>query len=136
MESLASLKNLRIVAAVGLLLLTGTPGCKQSSGKVPIRGHVSYRGEPIERASMTFFPGKGRPETTTIENGAYATELTPGDYTIAILIGVTLPKGYKEGDVVPPPKIALPDEYTSPSKSTLKTTVKAGQDAPIDFDLK
>src|SRR4051812_16325168 len=131
-ESHTAIHSLRILAAVALLLLLSiAPGCRQSSGKVPIHGHVSYRGEAIERASMTFVPKNGRPETASVANGAYATELAPGDYTIAILIGVELPKGYKEGDPVAPPKIVLPDEYTSPNKSTLKATVKAGQDTPI-----
>ncbi len=60
----------------------------------------------------------------------------PGDYTATIVVGIEYPKGFKEGDPIPPPKVVLPDEYTTRAKSTLKVTVKVGQNEPIDFDLK
>jgi hypothetical protein len=60
----------------------------------------------------------------------------PGEYTAIVLIGVNPPKGYKEGDPIPPPKIALPEIYTSAAKSPLKATVAAGKSEPIDFELK
>jgi hypothetical protein len=131
------IRNLRFIAGFGLLVfIISAPGCKKTDGKVPVHGHVSFRGEPIERASLTFFPEVGRPEGTTVEDGEYAIELAPGEYTIAVLIGVELPQGYQEGDTLPPPKIVLPEEYTSRMKSMLKATVKAGQSEPVDFELK
>jgi hypothetical protein len=119
-----------------LLLLICVPGCGKSSGKAAVRGHVSYRGAPLESASLTFFPASGRPEATTVSKGEYSIELAPGEYRAIVLIGIDLPKGYKEGDPVPPPKIVLPEEYTSRAKSPLKAVVSAGQAEPIDFDLK
>ncbi len=130
-------RHLRFVALLcAMVFLVGAPGCTKNGGKLSVKGHVTYRGEAIERASLTFFPDVGRPEATSVQNGDYAIELSPGNYTAVILIGVDLPKGYKEGDVVPPPKIVLPEEYTSRTKSTLKATVSAGQSEPIDFALK
>ena len=127
----------RFIALCGLLfLLIGVPGCGKSSGKVAVHGRVSYRGAPLESASLTFFPEKGRPEPTTVSNGEYSAQLMPGEYSAVVLIGVNVPPGYKEGDPIPPPKVVLPEEYTSRTKSTLKATVKAGQKEPIDFDLK
>ena len=112
------------------------PGCGNSSGKVPVHGHVSYRGASIDSAALTFFPNKGRPESATVENGDYSVELAPGEYTAVVLIGVDIPKGYKEGDPIPPPKVVLPETYTSQANSTLKVTVEAGQREPINLDLK
>ena len=89
-----------------------------------------------KHASLNFFPESGRPAAAVVENGAYAAELIPGDHTVVVLIGATMPPGYKEGDPIPPAKVVLPEGYTSRSKSTLKATVKAGQKDPIDFDLK
>jgi hypothetical protein len=130
-------RNLRSVTIFGLLLLhIFTLGCGKSSGKVSVHGHVSYRGEGLESAAVTFIPAYGRPEAASIKNGEYSTELMPGEYSAIVVIGVNPPKGYKEGDPIPPPKIALPEAYTSRDKSTLKATVKAGQSEPIDFELK
>jgi hypothetical protein len=78
----------------------------------------------------------GRPITAPSPHGEYSTELTPGDYVATVTVGIEYPPGFKEGDPIPKPKIALPDEYTSRVKSTLKATVKEGQTEPIDFDLK
>ena len=74
--------------------------------------------------------------STNVSKGDYAVELAPGDYTTTIDLASEFPPGFKEGDPQPKPKYVLPDEYTTRAKSTLKTTVKAGDDQPIDFDLK
>jgi hypothetical protein len=103
---------------------------------VSVHGHVSYRGAPLESAALTFSPASGRPVSATVSNGEYSVELMPGEYTAVVLIGVNVPKGYKEGDPIPPPSIVLPEIYTSPSKSPLKAMVAAGKNEPIDFDLK
>lgn len=129
--------NLQSVTLLGLIFLQICAlGCSKSSGKVSVHGHVSYRGEALASAAVTFFPANGRPESASITNGEYATELSPGEYSAIVVIGMNPPKGYKEGDPIPPPKVSLPEEYTSRAKSTLKATVKAGQREPIDFDLK
>jgi hypothetical protein len=129
--------RLRFAAAVTtLLILVATTGCKQDSGKVQVQGKVTFRGEPLERAAITFFPDSGRAESAAVENGSYTAELAPGNYTAVVLVSPTLPAGYKEGDKIPPPKVVLPVEYTSRMNSSLKPTVKPGQSDPINFDLK
>jgi hypothetical protein len=121
---------------LSLFLATSAPGCKKSSDIVPVHGRISFRGEPLASGSVTFFPTSGRPVGAAILQGEYKTDLKPGDYTVALDVAPEFPKGFKEGDPLPPPKAALPEEYTSRTKSTLKTSVKAGQTEPIDFDLK
>ena len=118
------------------MLIFGAGGCKKPGNKAPVHGRIQYRGEPLASAGITFFPQKGRSVTATAPHGDYATELTPGDYTVVVAVGNELPQGFKEGDPVPPPKVVLPEEYTERAKSTLKASVTLGQDQPIDFDLK
>ncbi len=111
-------------------------GCKNSSNAIPVHGKVTYRGDALTNAGITFFPTTGRPVAAAAPQGEYSTELPLGDYTVVVNIGSELPSGYKEGDPIPPPKILLPTTYTTRAKSTLKAVVKPGQSDPIDFDLK
>ena len=132
-----SIRDWLFIVAIGLLaFLISAPGCKRSSGAVPVRGHVSYRGTPIANAALIFYPATGRPVAAPVIKGEYSTELMPGEYTATVNIGANLPPGYKEGDPVPKIEVSLPPEYTIQAKSTIKATVNAGQSEPIDFDLK
>ena len=133
---LLSTRNLRLVLLIAsLLLLVTVPACKKS-GKVGVHGHVSYKGKPLEHATLNFYPERGRMETAEVKDGEYSTDLTPGEYAVVVLIGANVPQGYKEGDPLPKPAFVLPDQYTSRAKSTLKCTVAEGKKEPIDFDLK
>lgn len=122
------------IAAV--VFVIGNSGCAKSSGEVPVSGKLTYRGQPITNASLTFFPATGRAIPASVTQGAYATKLRPGDYTVVVTMSTELPPGFKEGDPMPKPKYVLPDEYTARPKSALQATVKPGQSEPIDFDLK
>jgi hypothetical protein len=120
-----------------VIVVVGASSCKKSSGAIPVHGRLAYRGEALKSARITFFPSTGRPVTAGVAQGEYETELPPGDYTVVINIGTELPAGFKEGDPLPPPpKIALPPQYSTRAQSALKATIKSGQDQPIDFDLK
>src|SRR6266478_1634968 len=128
--------SLQSVACLLFFLSLTASGCKKSSVAVPIHGHISYRGEPLATSSVTFFPETGRPVTAPAPQGEYAAELMPGNYTATVAVGIEYPKGFKETDPLPTPKVVLPDAYRTRTKSTLKTTVKPGQSEPIDFELK
>jgi hypothetical protein len=129
--------HFRTLCFVTALAAISATGCGDSANTVKVRGHVSYRGEAIANGTVTFFPASGRPVVAPLSGeGEYTAELTPGEYVVAIMIGATIPEGYKEGDPLPRPKITLPDEYTVRAKSSLKASVTAGQSEPINFDLK
>src|SRR5687767_11509641 len=120
-----------------LVVLAGTAGCGESSNEVSVEGKVTYRGEPLDKGSVMFFPSTGRPAAAALsEGGEYSLELLPGLYTVTVNVGPDLPPGFREGDPVPPPKIVLPPEYTSLVRSRLTATVSDDSDEPIDFDLK
>ena len=110
-----------------LFLAASISGCTKSSGAVPVHGRISFHGEPLSKGAITFFPATGRPVGAAISQGEYNAELMPGDYTATVDVVPEFPKGFKEGDPLPPPKVVLSDEYTIRTKSTLKATVKAGQ---------
>src|SRR5215210_5158057 len=131
-----SICSLQSIAWLLFFLIITADGCKKSSGTIPIHGRVSYRGQPLGASSVTFFPVTGRPVTAPAPQGEYNAELMPGEYTATVAVGIEYPKGFKETDPLPSPKVVLPDTYTERAKSTLKATVKAGQSEPIDFDLK
>src|SRR5262245_46934097 len=105
-----------------LVLMLG--GCRSKTGGVAVHGNVAFRGTPLTKTVITFFPMSGRPIATSITDGEYSTELPPGDYVVQLAVGVDVPEGYKEGDPLPPLRYSLPPEYTSRAKSTLKATVK------------
>src|SRR5262249_10148968 len=106
------------------------------SNTVPVHGTVTLRSQPLEKAGLIFFSDQGRPVSADVSNGAYQAEVPPGDYVVSVTIPVELPPNYKEGAPMPPPKVALPEQYTTRVKTPLKATVSPGQSEPIDFDLK
>jgi hypothetical protein len=97
---------------------------------------VTYQGQPISKAAITFFPTTGRPTTVpAADDGTYEASLVPGDYTVTVNVSVDLPPGFKEGDPYPKPKIVLPPQYTIQAKSPLTAKVSEDQSEPIDFAL-
>ena len=112
-------------------------GCGQRSEGVEVIGAVTYNGQPLTNAAVTFFPVQGRPATAPLDStGQYALELPPGDYQVTITVGANVPPGFKEGDALPPPEIVLPDHYTSRVRTELSATVAEDQSEPINFELK
>jgi hypothetical protein len=120
-----------------VVLLLAAGGCGQSSNTVSVSGNVSYKGQPISKSALAFYPQIGRPTIApTSDDGAYSTDLAPGDYVVTINLSAEVPPGYKEGDPLPPPKIVLPREYTIRTNSKLTASVSADQSEPIDFALQ
>ncbi|MFO0788574.1 MAG: hypothetical protein U0805_03890 [Pirellulales bacterium] len=122
-----------IVASVSPLL----GGCREKANTVSLTGHVSYRGEPLGNGIIAFFPVDGRPISGAIlETGEYSLNVPPGDYAVTVDVSTEVPAGYKEGDKLPASKIAIPPQYSVRAKTTLSAKVQAGQNEPINFELK
>lgn len=119
------------------LLVTTAIGCQKPTHGVPIHGHVSYQGRPVESSAVMFYPEHGRPAAASTDaDGEYHANLPKGEYAVTVNVSVKPPAGWKEGDALPAPKVVLPDKYTSRAKTSVKAEVKAGQTDSIDFDLK
>jgi hypothetical protein len=120
-----------------VVVLAGTAGCRDSSDEISVQGRVTFRGQPLPSGSVTFFPATGRPVNTPLgDDGAYSTQLPPGEYAVTVSYTEPLPEGFKEGDPTPTPKFVLPQEYTTRARSKLTATVSEDLDEPINFDLK
>jgi hypothetical protein len=120
-----------------LFVIAGVAGCGESSSDVTVQGKVAYRSQPLSKGSVTFFPVSGRPASTALaDDGQYTLKLAPGQYTVIVNVGTDLPPGFKDGDPIPPPTGALPPEYTTRARSTLKATIPQSDPGPIDFELQ
>ena len=130
-------------------------GCaaRNSLGTLPVTGKVTYKGQPVEGATISFIPdADARPATAiTGANGGYNLMTLdfpgamPGHYTVLVRksdtsIQSTQPVSMEEALKLnnrppPPPKELLPAKYSDATKSPLKFEVKAGQSNTIDLTL-
>jgi len=144
-----------------LILVPLLVGCGGDTGgadrpeTVPVTGSVTYNGQPVEGATVTFVAGasegrgalgttdaSGKFQLTTFEAGDGA---IPGSYkvTVAKTTGDSGPMTQEDGVVVPPTggppttevKDELPVKYKDASTSGLTADVQEGQDNEFTFDL-
>lgn len=121
---------------LGVLALTGAVGCGDKSTLNTVSGTVKFQDKPIESGSLTFYPASGPGVTTVIEGGAYSCELEPGQYRATVVVGVTLPPGYKEGDPVPPQEVVLPEVFGSRLETPLTALVTDGGIVTVNFEME
>ena len=132
--------------AAALCLVVGISGCDSGveGDRFPVRGDVSYDGQPIKEGQIAFLSKEpdGRKATGVIENGTYsiAAEHGPaaGEHFVQIL-------GYRgTGRMAPGSPYAsdeqkeiteqfLPPKYSS--GTALSATIEAGRENVHDFDL-
>jgi len=130
-------------------------GCSPGSGihTVPVSGKVTYKGQPVEGATISFMPeGDTRPATAISgPGGAYrlmtldAPGAMPGQYTVVVrktdiptesTKAVSMEDALKLNSRPPPqPKELLPAKYGDAARSPLKIEVKTGQSNPTDLQL-
>ncbi|QEG38224.1 carboxypeptidase-like regulatory domain-containing protein [Roseimaritima ulvae] len=143
-------------------------GCGGGSGfpdPAPVEGSVSYKGKPVEGATVTFLAagdGAGRSASgTTDASGKF--QLTtfstndgalPGEYNVTIAksepkadmgeVDAENPgESYEQmmaaassGSMAAMEKNSLPEKYSDASQSGLKRSVVEGQENKFDFDLE
>jgi hypothetical protein len=130
-------------------------GCGQSSGigTAPVSGKVTYKGQPVEGATISFIPDASARPATAISASGGSYRLTtldspgamPGQYTVVVrkteIAGdpakaVTMEEALKLNNRPPPqPKELLPAKYGDAAKSPLKVEVKAGARNVFDLQL-
>ena len=147
----------RSALASALALVTALPTGCGPSGSVPVakvRGTITYRGNPVAKASISFIPEKAGTIpalATTDENGVY----TLGTYgtkdgapigPCRVAISLTgpsppLPEHLAKAEAAAetlrmPGKPLIPTKYFSPDTSGLKVEVLPGKNNVFDFVLE
>jgi hypothetical protein len=141
------------LAIVFDLIYCGGCGQRNQLGTVPVAGKVTYKGQAVPGATISFIPdGEGRPATAiSSADGAYqlntldAPGAMPGQYSIVVRKSemapdstkpVTMEEALKLNNRPPPaPKELLPAKYTDAAKTPLKFEVKKGQANTFDLQL-
>lgn len=138
--------RVRVLLLVGGLLITSGCGKKTRPGELPVypvKGRVTYKGEPMPFAVITFYPAD-QPFATALKSRATADkdgyyELTTyerndgapeGQYGAVLYVPLKEPDPY-ELEVANPPD-RLKHAYLLPAKSKLRYTVRA---EPNNIDI-
>lgn len=151
-------KSLNRIAALLVTFLVASSGCGDAglSGTNVVTGVVTYKGTPVDGASVTFSPtGEGRAASGfTGTDGTFTlTSLNPGDGALAGTYDVIIAKietsggmsveeaeAYLQQHNQPPPapksKDLLPTKYKNPAQSGLTATVSDGGENHFTFALE
>lgn len=137
---------MRWTTALGWLvmaLLIPVAGCSGSSrpDTAPVTGLVTYKGEPVAEAQVSFIPAQGRPasgatgadgrfELSTFEAGDGA---LLGDHTVTVMKMAPAPG--EEDDMYAEQLSLIPEKYANLQTSPLKATVTATGPNEFEFDL-
>jgi hypothetical protein len=120
--------------------LTGIAGCGSGLPPVaPVKGTVTWKGQPVAGASVMFMPGAGRPATgTTDAEGHY--RLSAFGETNGAMLGqykVTITKRVPISDApYAPERSEIPPAYADAATSPLKAEVTAAGPNEFTFDLE
>lgn len=132
--------RINVLVGTGVLLLGLFVGCskKGQPGELPVfpvKGRVTYKGEPMPFAVVTFYPA-GQPFAPSLKSRATADEggyyeLTTyelkdgapeGEYSAILYVPLSPPDPYALE--VPNPPDRLKHAYLDPAKSKLRFTVR------------
>jgi len=115
-------------------------GCGGNGGPktFPVSGALTFRGQPVPKAVVTFIPQNGRPAAgITNDQG----EFTLPAGAVAGMHKVTIAEPaveMKEGDysIPPPAELRFPANYTDPNRSGLQFEVKPEADNKFQIELR
>lgn len=110
-------------------------GCSGGESTSMVSGTVTVDTKPVGPCAVSFYPaGSSRPlATMTQGEGQYQIPLPQGEYKIVVQTSAQLPAGWKEGDPLPAPPVAVPTAYAEPVTSPLNLSVTTSE--PITHDL-
>ncbi|HUY90205.1 MAG TPA: carboxypeptidase-like regulatory domain-containing protein [Pirellulales bacterium] len=116
----------------------GGCGARGKAKTYPLAGTVTFKGQPLANAVVTFFPASGRP-TAGITNSAgeftLPTGAAAGPYhvTVAEPSPEAKPDDYSLPPETPP---RFPAKYTDPNRSGLDFEVKPDAENKFAIELK
>ena len=143
------------VRATLALLAVLCAGCTAGNSlkTVPVSGQVTYKGQPVAGATVSFLgEGSERPATAISESsgvyhlttldakgampGSYAVTVTKTELPPELLKPMSMEEAAKTANQPPPkPKELLPGKYGDVAKTPLHFEVKAGQSNKFDLPL-
>jgi hypothetical protein len=148
-----------LLGVVGALLMAGCGGPAADPNRpqtVAVSGTVTYKGSPVEGATVTFLSdsreGKGAVGKTDASGRFTLMTFAPGDGAVPGTYKVTVRKTETQGGVVseeeankylergqnppaPTVKDLLPEKYNSPQTSGLTAEVAQGGENDFKFEL-
>lgn len=131
-----------VLLASTVLFLTGCGGSKYPPC-IPVSGKVLLNRQPVAEAQVTFHPKNGTlttlPMAITNEKGEFTlTTFTErdgapeGEYVVTVELKQLVQQGEEK---TRSGRNLLPADYANPKKSTLKATVKPGDNTPNILEL-
>lgn len=117
-------------------------GCGPRDHRQPISGTVSWKGKPLAKGVITFYPtGPGSTVGCDIVDGKFSIDLlkgaTPGAYRVHVI--AFRPTGKTQFDIERNAQVDVEEQYL-PSRfntaSTLKAEIKPGVKNELAFDLE
>jgi hypothetical protein len=110
---------------------------------IPVRGKVTYQGQPVPKGTVTYQPASGRPASGEIQpDGTYQLSTfgskdgaVAGTYKIIIIANSGDPSKMPSTPGYVPPKDLVPKKYSSLDTSGLEMIVSADRTS-YDLDLK
>ncbi len=138
-----------LVSICGAVVALAFAGCSRQPDYGEVQGRVTMGDQPVTDATITFenqasgvavmapLGADGGYQVKTHEAdglppGAYRVTVTPG----AIMTDTTnIPLAGQEPPSQQPPATPIPEKYRTAAASPLQAEVKAGENAPFNFDL-
>ena len=141
------------VAAISIALcMLALPACQsktQGPATVPISGKISHNGQPVDNASVVFYPADGEATSkpaqgvtqtdgtftvkTHVVKGEYKEGIEPGQYRVTVSKS-SGPRPVEGGGMLPPTEL-LPLQFTQPQSTRLSATVTEVGDNHFEFNL-
>lgn len=125
---------------IGVLCVAATIGC--GPPKTVVTGTVTLNGEPIERASVEFFPRDGKGRTAggfTDPVGRYRVEVSPGEMRATVsLIKVVRQDRRQVSEENPDGNVMeeiIPPQFSDRKETELTVTPIEGTTTTADFTL-
>lgn len=135
---------LRFAATLlSILILATAIGCGDGRPTcIAVSGSVTYKGKPLDCASVTFIPKGSRPASGqtdaqgrfTLQTFSSGDGVVAGDHVVCIVKSIPDPKEKKKS---PYPKMiaVTPARYATPVQSPLKAAVAAKGTNDFHFEL-
>lgn len=136
------MRNSLQVCIGSLLLALAMTGCGSSGpATYPVKGTVTFDGQPVANGQIIFFPTEEglTPDVGPIKDGKFSFVSRDGDKRVQIeatreVPGKTIPQPPPLTGTIPVTEMYIPEAYNS--KSKLKVTVTdSTSDNQFDFDL-